>query len=117
MNQDRKLCDMQMALARMGGNAVVLREVIELVRADIPEMLARMRAAVAARNFAAVEREAHSLAGTVVTFDAEAALAAAQCLEQMGRAGELSQAESAVAALAHEIALLDQALQAELQRP
>ncbi len=116
MNREYKLCDMQMALARMGGNSVVLREVIEMVRADIPEMLKRLRAAVAARNSEAVEREAHSLAGTAVTFDAEAVLAAAQRLQQMGHSGDLSQAAAAAAALEHEIALLDQALQAELEQ-
>ncbi len=107
---------MQMALSRMGGNVALLKQVIEMVRADIPEMLKRLRAAVAARNSAAVEREAHSLAGTVVTFDARAALTAAQRLQQMAQAGDFSQVDSAVAALEHEIARLDQALKAELEQ-
>jgi HPt (histidine-containing phosphotransfer) domain-containing protein len=116
VDRDRKLCDMQMALARMGGNALILREVIEMVRADIPEMLCRLRAAVSAGDAAAVEREAHGVAGTVVTFDADAAVAAARRLQSMGHSGDLSQAEAATELLEQEIALLDKELLAEVER-
>jgi HPt (histidine-containing phosphotransfer) domain-containing protein len=112
-----KLYDMQMALARMGGNSAILRQVIEMVREDIPEAMRRLHAAIAARNSVDVERAAHSLAGMVVTFDAEAALGAARRLQEIAQSGDLSQADAAVAALEHEISLLDQVLQAELQRP
>lgn len=116
MDPGRKLCDMQMALARMGGNATVLREVIEMVRADIPEILCRLRAAVAAGDSAAVEREAHSIAGTVITFNADAAVAAAQHLQSLGKSGNLLHAEAATEVLEQEIALLDKELQAEVER-
>jgi HPt (histidine-containing phosphotransfer) domain-containing protein len=116
MVRDRKRCDLQIALARMGGNANVLREIIEMVRADIPAMLGRLRAAVAAGDSAAVEREAHSIAGTVVTFNADAALAAAQRLQSIGHSGELSGAQAATEVLEQEIALLDKELQAEVEQ-
>ena len=116
MVPDRKLCDMTVALARMGGNEALLRQVIELVRADMPGFLNRLKAGVATGNATEVERAAHSIQGTVVTFGAEAALVAADRVERMGRAGDLSQAPQAVEDLIREIDRLDAELIAELER-
>jgi len=114
MNQNHKVCDMDMALRRMGRNAELLREVIEMVRADLPEILNRLRAALAAGDSTLVQREAHSLKGALVTFDAQAALSATQRLEQFANAGDLSQAAAMIEGVAREVALLDAALAAEL---
>src|SRR5579872_6847548 len=104
MVPDRKLCDMTVALARMGGNEALLRQVIELVRADMPGFLQRLKTGVAAGNATEVERAAHSIQGTVVTFGASSALAAADRVERMGRAGDLSLAPQALEDLEQELA-------------
>lgn len=116
MNRDRKLCDMAVALARMGGSGELLREVIEIVRADLPAAMARLRAAAVARNPAEVQVAAHALQGMAVTFNAQLALAIAGRLEKMGMAGDLSPASEALEELEREIALLDQELLAELAK-
>ena len=69
MGKHRKLCDMGVALQRMGNNAQFLREVIEMVRKDLPDILNRLHAAVADKNAALLaqrptacgERWSHSM--------------------------------------------------------
>lgn len=116
MNQERKLCDMDMALRRMGNNAELLREIITMVREDLPDLLSRLRAAVADGNSVLAQREAHSLRGTLVTFDAQAALAAALRLEQMAESGDLSRAADTMEDVVREVARLDAALAMELKK-
>ena len=116
MSQDHKVCDMEMALKRMGSNAKLLHEVIGMVREDLPEILERLRAAVADGDAALIQREAHSLRGTLVTFDAHAALSEALCLEQLAEAGDLSRAAEMMEHVDREVARLDTALVAELKK-
>ena len=116
ISEDGKLCDMKMALARMGGNAELLKQAMELIRADLPDVLNQLRSGVAAGNAVVVERAAHSMQGMVVTFDAEAALIAARRLEQMGQARDLSTAAGAMQDLERQIDRLDKELTAELQK-
>src|SRR5258708_580577 len=104
MSKNRKLCDMDMALKRMGNNPDLLREIIGMVRKDLPDLLSRLRAAVADGNSALVQQEAHSLRGTVVAFDAQAALSAALRLEQIAESGDLSRATETMQAVEREVA-------------
>jgi HPt (histidine-containing phosphotransfer) domain-containing protein len=112
----RKLCDMDVALQRMGNNAQVLREIIEMVRKDLPLILSRLHAAIADKNAALLQREAHSLRGTLVTFDAQAALFVAERLEQIAASGKLSGAARMMERVDREVARLDVVLAAELQK-
>jgi HPt (histidine-containing phosphotransfer) domain-containing protein len=116
MSRDRKLWDMNVALSRMGNNAELLREIIEMVRKDLPVILGRLRAAVADGDSALLQREAHSLRGTLVTFDAHAALSAALRLEQIAESGNLSRAAQTMQRVDREVTRLDAALAAELQK-
>jgi HPt (histidine-containing phosphotransfer) domain-containing protein len=116
MSRDRKLCNMEVALSRMGNNAQLLREIIEMVRKDLPVILGRLRAAVADGDSALLQREAHSLRGTLVTFDAQAALSAAHRLEQIAESGNLSRAAQTMERVDREVTRLDAALAAELQK-
>jgi HPt (histidine-containing phosphotransfer) domain-containing protein len=115
MDSERKLCDMRAALARMGGNAELLRQIIELIRADLPMALNHLHSAISAGNSVDLERAAHSLQGIVVTFDSEAVLLPAQSLEQMAQQGDLSRAAELAEEVDREVARLDKELLAELE--
>jgi HPt (histidine-containing phosphotransfer) domain-containing protein len=75
-----------------------------------PTLLAAMQAAIAQHDGEALQRAAHTLRGSLGTLAAPAALAAAQRLENLGRQGDMAQAEVAYANLANEIARLEHAL-------
>lgn len=117
MSPDRKVCDMTVALKRMGNNAQLLREVIELVRADMPDVVRQLRAAVDGSKPVEVERAAHSLQGMAVTFGADAALFFVVSLKEMAQAGDLSRAANTLEYVEREISRLDVELTAELARP
>jgi len=108
---DRALC-----VQRLGGNAQLIRHLVEVFRADCPRMLAEIHAAAAARHPAALERAAHALKGAVGNFAAGRAVEAAQRLEMMGHGGDLANAPAACAALEQEIDRLLPML-AELDEP
>jgi HPt (histidine-containing phosphotransfer) domain-containing protein len=72
--------------------------------------LTGIREAVRGREGEKLERIAHGLKGGLGSLHAEAAQAAAFQLEQMGRAGELTEAEKALAVLEQELERLRPAL-------
>lgn len=82
-------------LERVEGDAELLREVVELFRADSPRLMEEVRAAVVAGDAAALKRAAHTLKGAAGNFGAAAVVAAALELEAMGRAGDLGGAAPA----------------------
>lgn len=105
--------DLQLALARVGGDKQLLREIAVLFIEDCPRAFAEIQAAVAAGNPAKLENAAHALKGSVANFGARNAVETAFLLEQMGRANEMSEAEetlrkleSALSAVCEELATL-----------
>jgi PAS domain S-box-containing protein len=102
--------DPHATLARVHGDSAMLQEVIQLFCAETPELLAAARAAITRGDSQALQRAAHALKGTVRSFGAQAAGAAALRLEVMGRSGDLTQAALACAALEQEVAALERAL-------
>ena len=105
--------DESLALSRVGGDADLLKEVVELFLDDYPSTFERIKAAVASRDAKALEHQAHSLKGSVSTFGANRAFEAAFALEKQGRSGDLSgvedglvQLEQALDALRPELVLL-----------
>lgn len=91
--------DEALALTRVGGDAELLREVVELFLDDYPPALERIRTAVAAQDASAVEHHAHSLKGSVSTFGAKRAFEAAFALEKQGRAKDLTGVETSLCEL------------------
>ncbi len=85
--------DLQLALARVGGDKELLREIAVLFIEECPRALAEIQEAVAAGDAAKLENTAHALKGSVANFGARNAVEAAFRLEQMGRANEMSEAE------------------------
>jgi len=105
--------DLELALARVGGDKQLLREIAVLFIDECPRAFAEIREAVAAGDAAKLENAAHALKGSVSNFGARDAVAAAFHLEQMGRANQMTEAEgmllkleSALSAVCAELATL-----------
>ncbi len=91
--------DLDAALARVGGDLDLLKGIAAIFLEECPEALAAIRRAIEAGDARALAAAAHSLKGSVSNFGARAAHDAALRLEQMGRAGDLSDAGGVLAQL------------------
>jgi CheY-like chemotaxis protein len=99
-------------LESFGGDLEIVREVAGMFLAGCPGMLAALKQAVERGDAEAVHRAAHTLKGSAGNFGTGAAYAAAQRLEEMGRAHTLAGAGEAFAALADAL----ERLRADLER-
>ena len=106
------LIDREEAIARVGGDEGLLREIAQLFLDDYPRSLAELRAAAAHGDSRKVERSAHGLKGAVANFGAQRVVDAAAALERMGRAEELSGFAAALSALERSLSALHDELQA-----
>jgi HPt (histidine-containing phosphotransfer) domain-containing protein len=113
---NRKPCDMSFARSRVGGDPDLLRQIVEIVHADMPAVLDRLRAAVATGNRKELLLAVHSLQGMLVTFDAEAALSALRSLAETGQAGDLSETREALRDFEGEASRFNAELSAELEK-
>ena len=104
--------DEAVALSRVGGDFELLREVVGLFLDDYPQALEKIREAVVAGDQANLERQAHSLKGSVSTFGAKEAFEAALALERQGRAGDLTSATDGLSRLEHALSALRPELEA-----
>lgn len=86
--------DREAALSRVGGDVDLLREIGVLFLRECPSAIAELRSAVAARDAHDIERQAHSLKGSVATFGSGAAFQAALQLEHQGRNRDLTELDS-----------------------
>jgi HPt (histidine-containing phosphotransfer) domain-containing protein len=86
-------------------DATLLRELIQVLRADAPGALARVRDAVDRRDASRLREAAHELRGLLSTFSATAAAEAAR-LETMGAGGQLDEAASTLDGLAEMVGRL-----------
>ena len=86
-------------LARFGGDRQLLAEIIATFLDDYPRLLACIQAAIENGDGKALEVAAHTLKGSVANFGADAAVAAARTLEQLGRLRQLRDAPAAYTAL------------------
>jgi HPt (histidine-containing phosphotransfer) domain-containing protein len=104
--------DPSQALARVGGDHDLLRELAGMFLDSLPQQLAELRTALGRGDGPAVQRLAHALKGAVGTFGARHAFEEAQRLERMARNGDLSDAGAAWTALEEALARLRPALAA-----
>jgi two-component system, sensor histidine kinase and response regulator len=91
--------DREVAMARVGGDAELLKEIAVLFLENYEIWLAELREAGAKGDADAVQRTAHGLKGSVANFGAADAVAAALKLENLGRSGELAGMPESLAAL------------------
>ena len=92
------------------GDRELMLRLVKLFMQQSPQLLQDVREAVGCGDARVLERAAHKLRGAAANFGAEAACAAAQRLEQMGRAGDLTRAAEAQDELAMAMRQLHQAL-------
>ena len=102
--------DLAAALARVGGDEELLKEIAGIFLDQYPEELSEVRKAVETRNPHALECAAHSLKGSVGNFGAQQAYDAAFRLELMGRKNELSHSTDTLAELEKAIGSLREQL-------
>jgi two-component system, sensor histidine kinase and response regulator len=98
--------DRATALARVGGDLDLLKEIATLFLDEYPRALDEIHRALASGDAKTLERSAHGLKGSVANFGARAAVDAAFQLEQLGRAHKLDQVPPALAALEQTLASL-----------
>src|SRR5712692_1674797 len=94
-----EVLDRAALLARVEGDMALLEQLVQLFLRTYPPLLAEIRGALAQGDAKSLERTSHKLKGTLSSFAAPLATAAAQRLEQMGREGDLKRAADACAAL------------------
>ena len=104
--------DLTAALELVDGDRELLGDIIDLLLEQAPQSLSEIREAIAQGDGHKLDRAAHKLKGSLGNFGKKAAFAQALRLEEMGREGDLTDAESACAALEEEMARLTQALTA-----
>jgi CheY-like chemotaxis protein len=92
--------DISACLERTGGDKQLLGEMAVLFAADCPQRMEEMHDAIVGQDAARLEHAAHAMLGSVSTFCAPAATAAARALEAMARDGALKDASAAYDALA-----------------
>jgi CheY-like chemotaxis protein len=107
-----EVLDRTHALAAAGGDASLLRELVQLFGTERPRWLTDIRAAVSRRDAEPLRRSIHILRGSLETFGARSASAAARRLEEMAGTGDLTGADTAYAELVEELERLQPALQA-----
>lgn len=91
--------DREVALARVGGDEELLREIGQLFLIEYPQLLAQMDQAISTGDAHRLERVAHSLKGSVSNFGAAHATQAALALEKLGRSAQWDQVDAALADL------------------
>ena len=80
--------DAKALLARFGGNRKLLQSLIQTFRDDCPQMMAKIRSAVAARNARALADASHGLKGSVGNFGVSSAFGTAREMEKTARQGK-----------------------------
>jgi PAS domain S-box-containing protein len=104
-------------LERVGGDRAALAGLVRIFRADSPRQIARIRAAIAEKDAAALRAAAHALKGAVSNFAAPLATDAARLLQKMGDERRLDGAEAALERLEREVDALVAALSAAAGTP
>jgi len=101
---------MNTALARVGGDHELLRELAGLFIDECPRLLRDIGAALASGDAFKLKCVAHNLKGSIDSFAAKDAYDAALTLELAGRSGNLADAVRGYAILKQEVELLKQSL-------
>jgi CheY-like chemotaxis protein len=104
--------DPERALARSMGKRPLLAKLSQLFLGYYPDLLTEINAALLAGDAGTLERASHSLKSSAGSLCADRVFEAALRLEEIGRGGDLADAEPACARLRRELFLFDQALKA-----
>ena len=102
--------DHEAALARMGGNLQLFREVAMMFATDSSKLLAEIRDAAGVGDGSRLSAAAHSLRGALGYVGAHAPVQLARKLESSGKTGDFAAADRDAEALAAELARLGSSL-------
>ncbi len=102
--------DYQRSVNRLGGDAVLFREIVELFLEDAPALLVQAHRSLGAGDAPTLGRSAHSLKGLAANLDALAVVSAAQSIEQYAEQHDLSLAGACLPELAKRLQVLQSAL-------
>jgi signal transduction histidine kinase/DNA-binding response OmpR family regulator/HPt (histidine-containing phosphotransfer) domain-containing protein len=102
--------DIEHLLERLGGDADLLKEIVQLFLKDCPQLMAEIRAAMQCTQSQRLSRAAHTLKGSVGNFAAGDAHAAALALEMAARQSNWAAATEALGRLDEEMSRLCGAL-------
>lgn len=117
MNDGRDIFDLFVALDNLEGDQEMLKELVELFITDCPNLLGAIQVALAAGDCEELGNAAHSLKGSVSSFGAHKAYAAALRLESLAReASDPHLLPTASRAVEQEIARLRPRLQEFLEQ-
>jgi CheY-like chemotaxis protein len=94
----------------VGSKPERLRTLVDVFLLESVQLVADIRAAIAAQDAAKLRRAAHSLKGAVAIFGARSATTAARLLESLGESGELTDAPPALERLERQLERLKPAL-------
>ncbi len=94
-------------LKRVGGNPENLKQIVGLFKIEASKSMTQIRAAIDRGEATRIGRTAHSLKGAIGVFSKTAAFEAAQVLESMGQAGDLTDVEDACNTLENELRQLE----------
>ncbi len=95
--------DWKVAQIRLGGGTDILIEFSDLLKQQIPTLLADIRRAIETSDYKLLRRSAHTLKGSVTYFGAESLMQAAHALESLARAETLDGSPLMMATLELEI--------------
>ena len=90
-----------------GDDPALVAELAQLFLEECPHYLLSLDQAISERSSEGVRLAAHRLRGALAIFDAQASLAAAACLEDMGASTQFLVTADAVAALKSELAQVE----------
>jgi two-component system, sensor histidine kinase and response regulator len=112
----RGVFDRAEMMENFAGDAELFVQVAEIFLDDVSQQLLALQAAQDAGDLETLRAAAHKLKGSVATFAAREALAAARALEQACKDADISQVPTLAAAVQTETARLTTALRIELGR-
>jgi CheY-like chemotaxis protein/HPt (histidine-containing phosphotransfer) domain-containing protein len=93
-----------------GGDAELRNQLVELFLREAPRLLAQVRTAIDAHDSSRLERSAHAIKGSMLTFVRTANQGPAMQLEEFGHRKEWTGVEEAYAALQRDLGRLESAL-------
>jgi len=102
-SQETVFFDAAALMHHVGDDRELMREIIEIFLATVPQMLADLRGAVVSGDCQKVEQAAHALRGAARNFFCPSVEQAALALEAMGRSRDLADAKSAFGVLAEKL--------------
>ena len=110
-----KIFDQDASLLRMGNDHELFQELVNLLRADAPPLLAALHSAHREGDLQRMQRAAHTLKGLAANFDAERAVSAAAEVEKMSKSGQTAGLPAAIARLEESLDELVAALAPSLE--